>query len=162
MKLNDISKTVVVPFDYSELSIEGLKQAIEMVDDISMIRVIHVTQYPSAYEYGVVWETISPETIAKQVRESFTKQLDENSLPIALDFKVAFGNPGIEICNYAKEVDAELIVVPSHGRSGVNRFLLGSVAERILRSAPCPVLVLRKDNQLATEVAENSLATQAG
>jgi nucleotide-binding universal stress UspA family protein len=47
------------------------------------------------------------------------------------------------IADLAKELNANLIVMPSHGRSGVSRLLLGSVAERVLRLANCPVLVLR-------------------
>ncbi|MEZ6094353.1 MAG: universal stress protein [Pirellulaceae bacterium] len=57
-----------------------------------------------------------------------------------------FGDPGSEITRFAKENDAGLIVISSHGRTGVSRLLLGSVAERVVRLAPCPVLVLRDDS----------------
>ena len=54
------------------------------------------------------------------------------------------GDPGLMIADYAADVQADLIVMPSHGYHGVKRLLLGSVAERVLRHANCPVLVLRR------------------
>ena len=54
-----------------------------------------------------------------------------------------FGDPGHQIAQYAEEAKADLIVLPSHGRSGLQRLLIGSVAERVVRHAPCPVLVVR-------------------
>ena len=51
--------------------------------------------------------------------------------------------PAQEIVDYAADIHADLIVVGTHGRSGVSRLLMGSVAEHVVRSAPCPVLVVR-------------------
>jgi nucleotide-binding universal stress UspA family protein len=55
-------------------------------------------------------------------------------------------NPGTEIAEYADEIGADLIVIPSHGYHGVKRLLLGSVAERVIRAAHCSVLVLRRSD----------------
>ena len=52
-------------------------------------------------------------------------------------------SPAPLICEYAKEIHADLIIVGTHGRSGVSRLLMGSVAEHVVRLAPCPVLVVR-------------------
>jgi nucleotide-binding universal stress UspA family protein len=52
-------------------------------------------------------------------------------------------DPALEIVAYAKEAPADLIVIGTHGRTGVSRFLMGSVAEHVVRTAPCPVLVVR-------------------
>ena len=57
--------------------------------------------------------------------------------------EVLVGDPGTVCADRAASLKAELIVIPSHGRSGVSRLLLGSVTERIVRLAPCPVLVLK-------------------
>ena len=60
--------------------------------------------------------------------------------------EVRFGNPGIEVAEFAEKTGADLIVLPSHGYHGVKRFVLGSVAERIIRHATCSVLVLRRSD----------------
>ena len=56
---------------------------------------------------------------------------------------VEIGDPGHRIADVAAKLGADLIVMPSHGRTGIERMLIGSVAERVLRLAHCPVLVLR-------------------
>jgi nucleotide-binding universal stress UspA family protein len=56
--------------------------------------------------------------------------------------KTVEGNPGDEIVDYAAKIGADLIVMGSHGHSGVRRLLLGSVAEKVLHRTPCPVLVV--------------------
>ena len=60
-----------------------------------------------------------------------------------LKLVIRVGNPSIEIVDYAKKNNIDLIVIASHGRTGLNRFLLGSVAEKVVRLAQCPVLVWR-------------------
>ena len=61
-----------------------------------------------------------------------------------IQLSVVLGEPAHGIANFAEEKKAELIVIPSHGRTGITRLLIGSVAERVVRLAHCPVLVLRK------------------
>ena len=160
MQLTNIQQTVIVPFDFSEMSIQAIQKAIEMVEDPSLIQVLHVTEYPSAYEYGVVWETITEDTIVQKLSESFAERMGKIEEMPELRFEIRFGNPGREICKYAKEIDCGLIVMPSHGRSGVVRFLLGSVAERVVRCASCPVLIVRneQDNQDIESEGISSLA----
>ncbi len=158
MQLTKVQKTIVVPFDYSEMSCQALARAVEMVDDPSLIRVVHVTEYPSAYEYGIVWETMTEDTIVAKLKEAFQEHLDKMEAMPELSFTVMFGNPGKEICNFAKDIDSELIVMPSHGRSGFARFVLGSVAERVVRFAPCPVLILRDDSAEKAADAQAPLA----
>ena len=58
--------------------------------------------------------------------------------------ELIIGNPPHGIADFAEQIDADLIVMPSHGRTGLKRLLIGSVAERVVRLAHCPVLVLRK------------------
>ncbi len=60
-----------------------------------------------------------------------------------INFEVRFGDPGHEIAAFAQEIGAGLIVMPSHGRTGLAHLLIGSVAERVVRLAHCAVLVLR-------------------
>ena len=57
------------------------------------------------------------------------------------------GDPGHEITEYAEEIGASLIITPSHGRTGLSRLLIGSVAERVVRLAKCPVMVLKSKHK---------------
>lgn len=66
------------------------------------------------------------------------------------------GQPAAAIAGYARQHNIDLIVMPTHGRTGLSRFLLGSVAEEVLRHAPCPVLTIRAAATAAA--ATNSLA----
>ncbi|MGB7603793.1 MAG: universal stress protein [Candidatus Sulfotelmatobacter sp.] len=80
------------------------------------------------------------EVDAKRLLATFRERLALR--PPALEF-LQVGKPATEIVKAAKEWPADLIVIGSHGRRGVERVLLGSVAEAVLRHAPCPVLVVR-------------------
>ena len=144
MKLHNTDKVIVVPWDFSELSHNALVRAYEMVDDPSLIRVVHVTQYPTPYEYGIVWDSITEEAISEKVGESFRAALKEDERLKDIHLSIMFGDPGKRVCEFAEEMKAELIMMPSHGRSGISRLMLGSVAERVVRFAPCPVLILRE------------------
>lgn len=143
MKIHEITGTVLVPWDFSEMSSKALKSAVSMVDSVDQIRVVHVTLMPSAYEYGVVWDTVSNDTVVTRVNEEFRKYIAGDEALADINFVTLFGEPGRRICDYAEEIKAGLIVMPSHGRSGISHLLLGSVAERVVRGAPCPILVLR-------------------
>ena len=143
MKLSTGDKVAVVPWDFSEQSRESLGKAVEMIGDLEKIRIVHVTTPLSAVEYGVIWNTLHEDTVVSRLEEEFRRQMKDFTDADKLNFHVMFGDPGIKICAFAKEVDASLVVMPSHGRTGMSRMLMGSVAERVVRFAPCPVLVIR-------------------
>jgi nucleotide-binding universal stress UspA family protein len=109
------------------------------------IEVLHVTPYPATMEPSVVWGTYSENDIRENLGESFRTEIPDDKYP-GIKFSAFFGDPGSEITSFAKQVNAGLIVISSHGRTGVRRFMMGSVAERVVRLAPCPVLVLRGDD----------------
>jgi nucleotide-binding universal stress UspA family protein len=68
------------------------------------------------------------------------------------EVEVMMGDPGIGILQVAKRLRANLIVMATHGRKGVRHLLLGSVAERVIREAPCPVLTVRPQETRATSL----------
>ncbi len=134
---------LIVPIDFSEESDGAIDMALEIADDATNITAIHVAAPLATLEPGVVWEMISDETRCEQLDKAFRMRY-EDSKYASIHFEVRFGDPGNQITEYAKEVGSGLIVMPSHGRTGLAHLLIGSVAERVIRFAHCPVLVLRE------------------
>lgn len=94
-------------------------------------------------EPGEIWRTIDHETRIRHTTKALRERLD-NGMHDDVSTDVVIGNPGHEITALAEREDADLIVLTSHGRTGLKRMLIGSVAERVIRLAHCPVLVLRE------------------
>lgn len=140
-----MKECVVVPIDFSGNSVQSISAALEYVDDPSKVHVIHVVMPLDNMSPGVVWGTIDDPSRLRAVEDHFGEFLKEHGIE-GVTRVVRIGNPGSEIDEYARETKAELIVIPSHGYHGVKRFLLGSVAERVLRYSPCPVLVLKRED----------------
>ena len=78
----------------------------------------------------------------KLIEDTFKKEFTDSKYE-RVSFQVEFGDPGHRIAEYAEAVGSDLIVMPSHGRTGVRRLLIGSVAERVLRFAHCSVMVIK-------------------
>jgi nucleotide-binding universal stress UspA family protein len=139
---NFTAQPIIVPWDFSEMSKNALAKALELAESPAQLEVVHVTPYPSTVEPSVIWGVYSEDLILKNLRESFRIVMAEGEFA-DVKFTPVFGDPGSEISKIAKERNAGLIVISSHGRTGLSHMLLGSVAERVVRLAPCPVLVLR-------------------
>ena len=136
------NKKVVVPIDFGDQSHEAVDAALEMLFRPQDIHVIHVASDLAVTAPEVVWQEISDEARRSNIEESFKREFSERKYH-NLSFHVAIGDPGHKIAEYAEEIGADVIVMPSHGRTGIKRLLLGSVAERVLRLAHCTVLVLK-------------------
>ena len=136
-------KTVIVPIDFSEDSFSAMDVAGEMVDDASHLHVVHVLPVLEPQDPGVIWRQIDDEGRSQHATEAMQKELAARGHE-GVQVAIRFGNPGHEIAHYAEEVGAELIVASSHGRSGLRHLLIGSAADRVVRLAKCPVLVLKK------------------
>ena len=138
-------KNVVVPVDFSGESVHAIQVAAEIAGDAKAVHLVNVLFPLDSVSPGVVWGEVTDENRERQVRESFDKLIAENNFS-GVNVTVRFGNPGLEIAEFADEIGAELIVIPSHGYHGVKRLILGSVAERVIRHAHCSVLVLRRSD----------------
>lgn len=136
-------ETVLVPVDFSEDSFAALKAGQELADDASHLHVIHVLPVLAANDPGVIWHLIDDESRSRHAAEALQRELADRGHP-APQVAIRFGDPGHEIARYAEQVDAGLIIVSSHGQAGLTRLLIGSVAERVVRLAHCPVLVLKR------------------
>ncbi len=135
-------KTVVVPIDFSKDSFAALKSALELVDDPTHLHVIHVLPILEATDPGIIWATIDDESRREHATDALKKELDAVGAG-DLQVEIRFGDPGHEIAQYAEEVDAGLVAVSCHGQTALEHLLIGSVAERVVRLAHCPVLVLK-------------------
>jgi len=138
----DPKRNVVVPIDFSDDSFTAIETALEIVEKPEDVRVVHVLTELSPMEPGEVWNTVDELTRSNHIKEAFRKRLTDAKYE-GIQIDVVFGDPGSEVAEFAKEIGAELIVLPSSGRTGLKRLLIGSVAERVVRLAHCPVLVLR-------------------
>ncbi len=139
------SKRVLAPTDFSEESEQAIREALTLVDDPGDVTVLHVAPPLEAYavaDPAIVWEAISDETRRERLEVAFRGK-DDGRWRKEVNFQVVFGYPVEEIAKFAEEHHYDLILMPSHGRHGLQRLFVGSVAERVVRSAHCPVLVLR-------------------
>jgi nucleotide-binding universal stress UspA family protein len=138
-----INKPILVPFDFSEHSHLAVDKAIELANTKSQIRILQVLPTfvplaPEGFPLEAVDDQVRIENTVKALANEFV-----DSRYAGILREVLVGDPGTVCAERAEEIGAELIVVSSHGRSGISRLLLGSVAERILRLAKCPVLVIK-------------------
>jgi len=134
---------VVVPVDFSAESLDAVAVGRMLVDAPQHLHVIHVLIDIAPLEAGEVWGVIDPQARIEQIENLLREKLAAPQYQ-GIHTAVLLGEPAHGIANYAQEKHAELIVIPSHGRNGITRLLIGSVAERVVRLAHCPVLVLRK------------------
>lgn len=134
---------VVVPLDFSDLAWQAVERAVEIAGDPTRVHVVHVLAPLSTMEPGVVYGTITDESRTRHSGKRLREKLHERGFGDVVSH-VMIGNAGRQIAAYAEHEKADLIVIPSHGRGFVRNLLLGSVAERVVRLAHCPVLVLRQ------------------
>jgi len=136
-------QTVIVPVDFSPESLSAIDVGLELVAQPANLHVVHVVIDITPLEAGEVWGVVDPQTRIEQMRKVLGERLAGAKFA-QVQKAVVLGEPAHGIANYAEEHQADMIVIPSHGRTGLTRLLIGSVAERVVRLAHCPVLVLRK------------------
>ena len=134
---------VVVPIDLSDRSMSAVEVALELVENATHIYVIHVLPIMTEYELGMVWTDVNDAERIARVREAIAERLSDAKYR-GITVEIGLGDAGHEIVDYAESIGADLVAMPSHSRSGLTRFLIGSVAERVVRLAHCPVLVLKQ------------------
>jgi nucleotide-binding universal stress UspA family protein len=134
---------VLVPIDFSEDSLAAVDVSLQFVGGAQQVHVIHVLPLLTDYEAAVVWSDSANELQNEKIKGVLRERLPGPQYE-GLRVEVRSGDPGHEIAAYAQDLGADLIVIPSHGRRGLSHLLIGSVAERVVRLAHCPVLVLKK------------------
>lgn len=135
-------KQILVPFDFSDESRQAIDTALEMTT-ADFIHVVHVAPDLAVASPEVVWDTHTDEQRLQSISISFDREFKDAKYR-DLKFHVSFGDPGHGIAKFSEDIGADVIVMPSHGRTGLKHLVIGSVAERVVRLAHCPVLVLRQ------------------
>ena len=142
-------KKVLVPIDFSDYSKSALKYAVNFAKsfnaDMILIYVVEPVIYPPDFSMGQIampsitteWDDRAKDELAKLAKNEIT---GVNSVKTV----IKTGKPFVEIIETAKEEDVDLIIIATHGHSGVEHILFGSTAEKVVRKAPCPVLTLRE------------------
>lgn len=140
---------ILVPIDFSDYSKNALKYAADFARifkaKIFLIYVIEPVIYPADFSIGQV--TIPTPDVDMNARaqselDNLAKSFVESSLEVETIIKS--GKPFVEINETASEKDIDLIIIASHGHTGVEHLLFGSTAEKVVRKAPCPVLTIRE------------------
>ena len=135
---------VLVPIDFSEESFQVQELTLSFVKDPSNLDILHVLSRLNPGDPGVIWSTVDDKTRKQHVQKVFQERFSEQKYK-GINFSIVIGDPSSEIIDYAKKRQIDLIVMPSHGRTGLGQFFLGSVTEKVIRSAHCPVLVVPRD-----------------
>lgn len=144
----DIQK-ILVPIDFSDYSKSALKYAVNFCKnckaDMFLIYVVEPVIYPPDFSMGQIAIPSVNAEWDERARQELDK-LAKEEIPSSVTVKtiIKTGKPFLEIIETAGELDVDLIIIATHGRSGVEHILFGSTAEKVVRKAPCPVLTLRE------------------
>lgn len=143
---------ILVPLDGSEVSERALPYAKRVVDPtegtITLLTVLDVPDYPvTAYYPTVVAYDTSPEKVSEKLMPQAKDYLNKTAEALHREgFRVTMstviGEPAGAIVEKAEELKVDAIVMSTHGRSGISRWLFGSVASKVLESSRCPVFII--------------------
>jgi universal stress protein A len=142
-------KKILCPTDFSEASLRGLAAAVELARlfqaELLVANIIPVVP-PSPTDPNFEFEIPEYEGILHKDAEAKLAELLKTSVPapIAARAVLGHGHPAKEIIRIAEEEKVEMIVIATHGVTGWHHLVLGSVAEKVIRHAPCPVFAIRE------------------
>ena len=135
-------KRIIVPFDYSDDSMRAVRVGMSLAEKKEDVHLVHVLNELPSGEVGIYW---TPST--DEQRKALSKTTIKDKLTMAnigdIKIDVLIGDPADEIISVANEIETDLIVIPSHGYTGLKKMLMGSVAQKVVRHAKCAVLVLK-------------------
>jgi nucleotide-binding universal stress UspA family protein len=141
-------KRILVPTDFGETAAVALRYGRALSEAFgASLHLLHVLEDPLIHAASREYFTPMPNYRDVMQRDARTRLegllTDDDRARLHAEFDTAWGTPFVEIIRYAKAKGIDLIVMGSHGLSRVARLLMGSVAENVVRKAPCPVLTVR-------------------
>jgi nucleotide-binding universal stress UspA family protein len=144
-----VLKNVLVPTDFSDTSEVALKYGKALAGAFgATLHVVHVIEEPygqpwAVEAYGFSLAALQDEWIKEANTRIAATVTDEERQTLKARTATVLGHPVMEVLRYADEQSVDLIVMGTHGRGPLGHLVLGSVAERVVRKAPCPVLTVR-------------------
>ena len=145
-------KKILCPTDFSEPSLKGLNYAVDLAKTFRA-KLIFVYVLPilpaSAKDPNLHYEIPEYERMIHRDSDQQLKAIIAKRVPKNLKAQpiIGHGNPAHEIVRIAQEEKADLIVIATHGHTGLHHLVVGSVAEKVVRLAPCPVLAVRESRR---------------
>lgn len=141
-------RRILVPIDFSDHSKKALQYAIPFAEQfrssIDLLYVVEPTVYPADFSFGQVgFPSVEDELRQRGAEELQVLIKNEIGTRVESRFAVRTGKAFNEIDQYAQEEGIDLVIIATHGHSGMEHVLFGSTAEKVVRYAPCPVLVVR-------------------
>ena len=150
MKANKI----IFPTDFSHCGDAALNMATSLARDSgAKLLIVHVEEPPVAYAGGEMYYGV-PDPASEDLLRML-KEVVPPDPKVQYEHRLINGDPSTAIANLAEEEGADMIVMGTHGRTGLTRLLMGSVAEAVVRRAPCPVLTY-KQTKHSTSESENA------
>jgi nucleotide-binding universal stress UspA family protein len=138
-------KKILFPTDFSHCSDAALAYATSLARESGgMLLIVHVEEEPVAYGGGGMYYGILEPDYQELLRMLHAIKPTDPDVPHEHRLLRGEGNSASRIVRFAQEEKVDLIVMGTHGRTGLGRLLLGSVAEAIVRRAPCPVLIMKQ------------------
>ncbi|MFM7101283.1 MAG: universal stress protein [Verrucomicrobiota bacterium] len=142
-------RKILVPVDFSENGQKSIHYARAFAEQFEATLVLIHAIEPLAYPPDFAFVPLLPPDVEEKRAEELQKQLDNLARNLGggvpVETVLRSGRPWQEIVDYARTAGIDLLVVTTHGYTGLKHALLGSVAEKIVRHAPCPVLVVRTE-----------------
>ena len=145
-----VLKKILCPTDFSENSEHAMKYTLALATlsqaQLELFHVVEPISYPQSTE---LFEPVLDEVeITMKMEAAFQKQLEDQVIALKEEYpkitgRLVTGNTFLEILQAARDDDVDMIVMGTHGRTGLAHVLIGSVAERVVREAPCPVLTVK-------------------
>ena len=143
-------RRILVPIDFSDGSSEAFTTGVDLAQRSgALLSLMHVTHVPMTTLPDVAFIGAD---VQRSIEESVERGLEmlcerARAAGVDTDWHTVIGSTAAEICRMADELAVDLIVIGSHGGGGLSHAILGSVAERVVRKASCPVLTVRPQSQ---------------
>ena len=159
-------KRILAPVDFSACSRQALDVAVDMARTYgAKLDILHVFEelaLPSFYGAGAIMVYGKVPDLEAEAEKAITQLADAvktNDIDIATHIRK--GHPADEISAFAHDMDNDLIVIATHGLTGLRHVVLGSVAERVVRESPCPVFVVKTHGKPISSITEDSTSRDA-